>query len=245
MVVSRTVRARYALPLAVITTLAGFFVFLAITPTRLSDVRDAGLLLGPFPTEGLLQGYDLALLEHIDWPLVLQEGPMILSVAGMVILGGMLNLHGLHHVTRESVDLDNDLKAIGVLNAVSSAAGGLVGYPAISTTILGWRLGLKGIAAAVSASLVCVSLALFGTDVLALLPKGLFAAIVAYLGFDLLYSWLWLEWKRLAFWDFAIVVGILVAAAAIGILEALALGFAAAMCGRLMFRRRLVTKTDP
>lgn len=243
-VLARTLRNRYALPLAVLATLAGFFVFIAISPLSLADFRGSGLLLGPFPSDGVMDAYDFALLGQVDWSLVMREGPMIISVAGMVIVGGLLNLHGLNHLTREdvgrkSVDIDNDLKAIGVLNAVSSLTGGLVGYPAISTTVLGWRLGLKGVAAALSAGLVCVSLALFGTDVLGDLPMGLFAAIVAYLGFDLLYSWLWLELRRAARFEVAIVLGIVAGTATVGILEALAAGFVVAVSVRHWQRRRL------
>lgn len=231
-VLTRTLKADYVLPLAIVCTLVGFFILLAIKPFGLQEARDAGVLLGPFPSEGLLQGYDPSLLTLINWSLVFQESPAILSIAGMVALGGVLNLNGLRHLTRKDINLDNDLKSIGVLNGLSSMAGGLVGYPAISTSVLGRHLGLRGIAAATSAALVCLSLVLLGTDALALLPKGVFAAIISYLGIDLLYSWLWLERKRLSRWDFFIIQGILIAAATVGFLEAIALGLCATLLGR-------------
>jgi SulP family sulfate permease len=237
-ILARTLRADYVLPAAVVCTLIGFFILILLGPFGLEEARNAGVLLGPFPSEGLLQGYDPSLLTRINWPLIFREGPTILAISAMVALGGVLNLNGLRHLTRKDINLDNDLKTIGALNALSSMAGGLVGYPAISTSVLGWHLGLKGITAAVSAALVCLLLALFGTDVLALLPKGLFAAIISFLGIDLLYYWLWLERKRLPGWDFVIILGILIFAATIGFLEAIALGFCATQFGRyLRFRR--------
>lgn len=244
-VLCRKVRARCVLPIAVAATLAGFFALLALRAVPLSAAQDAGLLLGPFPSDGLLAAYDPSLLGAIHWPLVLGEMPISVSVAVMVVLGGLLNLHGLHHVTGQPVDLDNDLKSVGVLNVFSSMAGGLVGYPAISTTILGWRIGLTGLAAATSAALVCVLLALFGTEVVGMLPKGLFAAIVAYLGMDLLYTWLWREWRYRPTWEFFIVFLILVTAATVGFIQALALGLSAAVACRILFGRNPVSARRP
>ena len=80
----------------------------------------------------------------------------------------------------------------------------------------------------------CVALGLFGTDLLALLPKGLFAAIIAFLGCDLLYSWLWTQRENLPLWDYVVVIGILLAAATIGFLQAIGLGLCAALLVRHM-----------
>ena len=229
---TRTLNSDHVLPTSIVCTVIGFYGFLAIHPMGIEDARQAGMLLGPFPSDGLLQAYDQSILRNIDWTWLYRNIPAILSVAGMVAVGGVLNLNGLRHLTQKDVDLDRDLKAIGVVNVASAMAGGLVGYPAISTTLLGWRLRLNGSLPAVSAGMFCVALGLFGTDLLALLPKGLFAAINAFLGFDLLYSWLWTQRENLPLWDYVVVIGILLAAATIGFLQAIGLG----LCASLLVR---------
>ena len=57
-----------------------------------------------------------------------------------------------------------------------------------------------------------------------MLPLGAFAAILAFLGFDLLDTWLRVERRRLPRRDFAIVLVILATAATVGFLTALAVG---------------------
>lgn len=235
-ILARVRHGAHKLPLALVVTLAGFYCIALFSPGGLEGAREAGHLMGPFPSDGLLDGYDFSLLSQIDWARIRADIPVIVGVAGMVAVGGLLNLNGLHHLTQKSLDLDSDLRAIGVLNAVSSFLGGLPGYPAISTTFLGLRLGLPGAIAAVGASSVCAGLAIFGTEVLAALPKGIFAAIVAFLGFDLIYSWLWLEARRIDNWSKLLMLFVVLCAVTVGVLEALALGILAGVTKRMIFR---------
>jgi len=235
-ILARVLHGAHKLPIALLATLAGFYVIMLLSPEGMEGAREAGHLLGPFPSDGLLDGYDVWLLSQIDWLRIRAEIPIIVSVAGMVAIGGLLNLNGLHHLTQEPLDLDRDLRSIGALNAVSSFVGGLPGYPAISTTFLGLRLGLPGTVAALGASGVCACLAIFGTDVLAVLPKGMFAAIVAFLGFDLIYSWVWLEARKIDNWSKLLMLFVILCAVTVGVLEALALGILIGVTARMIFR---------
>src|SRR5690606_7644336 len=67
-----------------------------------------------------------------------------------------------------------------------------------------------------------------GTTYLSVLPIGVFAAVIAFLGIDLLVTWLWVERRRLQLRDFFVIVLILAVAATIGFLEAIAIGILAA-----------------
>lgn len=235
-ILARVLHGAHKLPIALLTTLTGFYVITLLSPDGMEGARDAGFLLGPFPSDGILHGYDMSLLSQIDWARIRGEIPMIVGVAGMVAIGGLLNLNGLHHLTQKPINLDKDLRSIGALNAVSSFVGGLPGYPAISTTFLGLRLGLPGAVAALGASSVCAGLAIFGTDVLAVLPIGMFAAIVAFLGFDLIYSWVWLEARKIDNWSKLLMFFVILCAVTVGVLEALALGILTGVTARMIFR---------
>ena len=67
-----------------------------------------------------------------------------------------------------------------------------------------------------------------GASVLSVLPVGVFAAVLAFLGIDLLYQWLWVERRRLAVQDFLLVVAILAIAVTVGFLQAIGAGVLAA-----------------
>jgi SulP family sulfate permease len=129
------------------------------------------------------------------------------------------------YATGRQLDLDRDLRAIGAANIAGASMGGMVGYPAVSTTYLGWRVGLEGAGAPLAAAGACAAVGFFGTELLTFLPKGLFAAIVGFLGLDLLFSSAKAARCRLSRADYLLFLGVVMMAATVGFLEAMAIGF--------------------
>ena len=78
-----------------------------------------------------------------------------------------------------------------------------------------------------------------GASVLGMLPVAVFAAVLAFLGLDLLYQWLWVERQRLPLTDFLLVLAMLVVSVTVGFLLAIALGVLAASALFVLSHSRL------
>ena len=187
-----------------------------------------GLLLGPFEEADLYASLDPGLLFRARWDVVVAQLPSILTVIGMATIGALLNVSGLELATGEDIDPNRELRGVGIANLAASAFGGMVGYHLISQTLFAKALGITGRAAGISVALVTVAVLFLGTIYLSVLPIGVFAAVIAFLGIDLLVTWLWVERRRLPLRDFLVVVLILAVAATLGFLEAIAVGILAA-----------------
>jgi SulP family sulfate permease len=145
-----------------------------------------------------------------------------------------LNLSGLRQITGRKNDADKDLQAIGMANMASASLGGLVGFPAISTTFLGLRVHLGARAAPLAAATACMVAGVLGLEVLSAIPKGLFATIVGYLGIDMLISSARVARDRLTRTDRILLVGVVATALTVGFLHAITIGLVAAV---LLFAR--------
>jgi SulP family sulfate permease len=248
------------LPLCTVLSVAAFYTVLGLSETPLAEASAEGWLLGPFPSSGFLVDIDPKDFRRVDWPLIAEQAPIMIAVVVMTVLGALLNMTGINHILGRRGDLDADLRATGYSNLLASGSGGLVGYPTLGESVLGAKLGLQGAAAGICVAALSLTAAFFGAEVLQLLPRGLFGMLLIYLGIDLLWTWLWSERQRLQSRDFAIVLAILGIAAAIGFLEALAIGILVSMSlfivsyARLDFvrlqttlanRRSMVERSDP
>ncbi|WP_112324246.1 SulP family inorganic anion transporter [Oceanibium sediminis] len=216
------------LPVLLILTGAGFYGLLALTGTTLAEAREAGLLLGPFGRSNFLQGLSPALVLDVDWRVMTAHLPTVIGVIAMTIIGALLNATGLGVVIDREIDLNTDLKAVGLSNLAASAGGGLVGFHLLGETVFSRKMGLTGPIAGISAGVGTGLVLVFGAGLLSLLPVGLFAVVIAYLGMDLLITWLWAERRNLPAMDYGLVMLILLAAATIGFLQALTVGLLAA-----------------
>ncbi|HET9070024.1 MAG TPA: SulP family inorganic anion transporter, partial [Amaricoccus sp.] len=219
----------FVLPLGILALLAAFYLALLVSGTSIESARAMGLLLGPFGETSLLSGIDPASFRDVAWAEVATHAPTMLAVTAMALLGGLLNSTGLEIATGREVDADRELRGTGIANLASAAFGAPVGFPVLSMTMFARSLGLGGPFPGLLLALGCLFTLLFGADLLSRLPIGVFAAIVAFLGFDLLDSWLRVERRHLPARDFGIVLAILVTAATVGFLQALAVGLAAAV----------------
>ncbi len=227
--ITRRLSHGFVLPGCVAAVCAGFYLWLLITGTSIDQARAGGAFLGPFSGSGFLSEVRPRDIWLADVSLVAGQALTIIAAVAMAILGGALNLTGIELETNQNFDLDKDTTAMGAAGLVAAPAGGILGFPALSNSLLSFRLGLTGAAAGLIVAVVSLTVALFGAAILEYLPKGLFAAVIGFLGIDLLYTWLWSERRRLHIRDYLIVVLTVIVSATFGFLFALALGLFASV----------------
>lgn len=215
---ARLTGSKLIMPLGLIVITGAFYLALELTGTTLEAAREAGYMLGPFQQDGLLPRGVPQLLTQADWSAVLAQAPAYLAISGLTILGVFLNSTGTEMALDRELDIGKDLRATGISNFAGGLGGGLPGFQILGQTLFASRLGLTGPAAGLSAASGAALVLILGGSFLEYLPAGLFAAVISFLGFDLLIQWIWYERRRLSFGDYGIVWLILVSAAVIGFL---------------------------
>ncbi len=225
-VVTRLTNNPYALPGCLGVTCAGFFALFLLPGWGIEEARSSGLLLGPFGSGGFVGDLHVGMIFMPKWDLVLEQGTTLIAVVIMTYLGSALNLSGIELAIKKQFDADKDFVAIGVSNILAGPSGGVMGFPGFAASVLAHRLRLRQTISGLAVAAICAAVALAGAELLEMLPRGLFGALIGYLGLDLLITWLWGERARLMARDYSIVVLILVVSAVFGFLEALAVGIA-------------------
>lgn len=224
LLLTRAVPKSTTLPIALTLTAAGFYVMLLAFGISMDQARNDGLLLGPFSEGSLLDGLGPALVTQADWGTVFAQIPVIITIIATCMLGATLNASGLELAFKQDFDISQEVKGAGIANILAGLAGTIPGYHIIAETILANRLGLVGRLPGISAGLGCLAVIFLGANVLSGLPVGLFAAVLMFLGGDLLYTWIWEERRRLGLLDYAIVVLIPIIAISFSFLTAIAVG---------------------
>lgn len=227
--VSTRFRHFTAMPATIIGSVVLFYLALAAAGIPVAEASARGWLLGPFMEGALWKPLSPSLVVGADWSLVLsQAGPMgTIVILGVVSL--LLNASGLELIMRRDIDLNRELKASGLANVVAGLGGSPAGYPALSLSALGYKLGSDSRLIGLTSGLLC-GLALFiGAGPLAYLPRCLAGALLAFVGVDLLLEWIYRGWTRLSRVDYAMVVFILLTIGLFGFLKGVGVGIAVAV----------------
>lgn len=224
LILVRVFRGASTLPLGLIAMAGGFYLFYAAIGLNMAELRQSGFLLGPFHSGGFLSELRPDLVSHVDWGAILSQAPVILSVIASCLLGTTLNASGLELAVGRDFDIGREVKATGFANVVNACVGGLPGYHLLGESLLAYRLGITGALAGISSAAGCVALLLLGAEFLSYLPVGLFGAVIAFLGLDLIYTWLWEERTRFGWLDFGTVLLIPIIAVTFSFLTAIGVG---------------------
>lgn len=227
------------LPIGLASGFALFHIWIIISGSSVAAASANGLLLGPFPETGGSARLALTLLPQANAAAVLQFLPVVAAIVPLAIITGILNIQAIAQVSEREHDLDQDMRAMGIANMTSGIFGGLVSYPAVSTSVLGIHLGVRAALGWAVATVACAALALFGTEVLAVLPRGLFAMIVMYLGLSLLLDAALDDTRKLPLRDLIPMLAILLTTIFIGLMPALVVGILASVAVFLISYARL------
>ncbi len=206
-----------------------FYLIAWLSGTSLAELSDQGWLLGPFTTDGLWQPLTPANLWQVNWPAIASQAATMGTIFLVSSIALLLNVSGLELIAKEDMGINRELRVAGVANLASAAVSGLIGYQQLGLSALNFKTKAGSRLVGLIAAAVCAIVLLFGASALSLIPIVIVSALLLYLGLEFLYEWVIEGWSRLPKIDYFIVIVILFVTAAIGFMEAVALGLIVAV----------------
>lgn len=209
-----------------------YYVWLALSGLSIQAATDQGLLLGSLAGAAELHPFPLADLTGADWGVVLMQGGTILTIIGLTAVTLLLNMSGIELAVKQEMDLNHELRLYGLANILTGIVGGMIGFPTTSLTGLVHRIGAGNRWVGVIGALICAAVLVFGSNILAYLPKAIVGGLLLFIGLDFLSTWLVDQRKRLGWADYAVIWLILFVIAVQGFLAGVAAGL---VCTVLLF----------
>ncbi len=232
------------LPSVIGGAIALFYIVLTLSGTSVAQASSQGLFLGPFPAGGgLLNFVTIPALHQANWSLVFSQIPSLAAIWLIDGIGLLMNASGIELTVSKDMDLNHELKVVGVGTVASGLAGGIGGFHSMSQSVLVHRLGGTSRLVGWVGAGICAIVLLAGASVLSFFPKLIVGGLLLYLGLEYLYDWLYLAWFRLSRADYLIVVLIVLVIAATGYLQGIGVGLiAATLLFVINYSRLSVTK---
>ncbi|MGH2536833.1 MAG: SLC26A/SulP transporter family protein [Candidatus Promineifilaceae bacterium] len=218
------------LPAAVLGATAAFYVVTGLAGVSVEELSANGWLLGPFP-ERMEWRYPLtpAALGQVEWGAVAGSLGGVAAVMLLSTIGLLLNVSGLELLFKGELDLNRELKAAGIANLAAGLGGGLPGFQSMSLSNLSQRIaGGQRLVAPIS-SAVCLAALFLGAGLLSLVPRVVMGGLLMFLGLSFLIEWVVQARRRFSRLEYFIILLILAVVALAGLLEAIAVGLAAAV----------------
>ncbi|MGD1855705.1 MAG: SulP family inorganic anion transporter [Leptolyngbyaceae cyanobacterium] len=205
----------------------------------LSAVRDRGWLLGPFPAGSLWQ--PLTSFDQVRWGVIAQHSSTLGLLIFVSLLSLVLTYGGIELALGRDLDLNQELRAVGIANVVAGLGSTMVGNQALPSTLLAHKMGAASRLTGLFKAVPCVAVLMLGPAFLAYFPKPILGSLLLFLGLDLLWQWLYKIWSRLTWNDYLILVVTLVVINWVGFITGIATGFGLAALQFLY----VCTRTNP
>ena len=229
LIVSRRFNHFLAYPALLIGTVVIFYVLMWISGFRIPEMREIGLLLGPFPQGALWKPLDLSLLRQVDWKVIFSQSSDIAAVAIISLISLLLNASALELIAQKDMDLNRELISTGIANIAGGLGGSSVGYHMLGVSSLSFRMGISNRLVSLLAASVTGLTLLFGASLLSLIPKLIAGGLIFFVGLSFLTEWLYDAWFQLPRIDYLLVWVILIVVGAAGFLKGVGTGIVIAV----------------
>ncbi len=217
------------LPGSIVLSAMIFYGILVFSGTSIQEAKTAGFLVSGVPAGGLWPAFSLADFSLVQWPIVFQQFPGILTVALVSIIGMLLNMSGIELAARNELDMNKELMVSGAGNIIAGLFGSPPGYPAISLSLLGNKTNADSRLTGIISALILGFVLFFGGNILEYFPKPIIGGLVLLLGLFFIYDWIIVTRKRLPLTDWLIVISIFLVVGIFGFREGAAFGLVATL----------------
>lgn len=229
LIASRRFNHFLAYPALLIGTIVVFYISMRISGLSINEMRQMGLLLGPFPQGALWKLPDVSLLAQVEWNVIVSQSSNIAAVAIISLVSLLLNASALELIAQKDVDLDRELISTGIANLAGGLVGSSVGYHMLGVSSLSFRMGISSRLVSLFAASVTGITLLFGASLLSLIPKLIAGGLIFFVGLSFLTEWLYDAWFQLPRIDYILVWVILIVVGAVGFLEGVGTGIVIAV----------------
>src|SRR3546814_8913487 len=106
-----------------------------------AEARAAGWLLGPFPEGVLWRSIDFAALDRRSFLLLAGQAQEAVTLITICLIVVLLYAASLEIALRRNVDVNRELRAVGLANMLAGLGGGLPGYHSPSLSVMNHRIG--------------------------------------------------------------------------------------------------------
>jgi SulP family sulfate permease len=219
-------RARHPLILPAVIALAtvAFYAILMATGTSLAEARGDGWLLGPYPEGALWRPWAWEALGDASWGAILGQAGSAATVLLVGVIALLLNVSGIELAAGRDLDLNRELRAAGAANVALGLGAGMVGFHALSLSVLAHRIGARSRLPGLVAAAVVMAALIIGASVVTVVPTPVIGGLVVFLGLGFLVEWIVDAWSRLPRVDYMVVLLILLAIAFFGFLVGVGIG---------------------
>jgi SulP family sulfate permease len=217
------------LPLSMVATAILFNAFVWGAGIPFAQLQDAGWIIR-VPAEGIAwPPVGAAEFAAIDWYAVGQGLIYAPLVVVVTVAASMMNVSGIEIEIRGELDLNGELRSMGVGNIAAGLLGGTAGFPAVSGTLISVRMGAPHRIVGVIAGVVCLVAVIFAQQLLNTVPAPLLGALLMWLGATLLIDWVIKPLRTLRRQEHAIILIILAVSIAAGFPAGILAGLVAAL----------------
>jgi SulP family sulfate permease len=238
------------LPGLILAALIAFNVARIASGASFEDLRAAGWLI-QFPASGRLwpaiHPSDIAL---VDWHAILVGAVGIPTMIVVSIIALLMNATSIEIAKRRDLDLDRELRVVGLMNLLAGAGGAVPGFHSFSLSLLAERLGASTRLVGIVVAGLSAAALLFGGLLLQAVPTFILGGLLTWIGISQLVEWLALSYRRIGPLEYALVILIFVIIVgvnfAVGILAGLvaAIALFAVEYGRIDIVRHEMTGID-
>jgi sulfate permease, SulP family len=220
----RRIQHAMTFPAILISGVVIFYILIFVSGLSIEEATSRGFLLGDMGDSVGWQPFDFSLLGEADWGVILSQLGNISVIFLLVPISLLLNISGIELHVREDSDINQELRSVGFANMFSALAGGMVGFHAISMTILSHNMKARNRYTGIIVGIVPLLILFIGVDMLAYTPKLLIGGLLFYLGLSFAYEWIVEMRTSLAFIDWLVVLVIGITIVLTGFLTGIVLG---------------------
>jgi len=217
-----------------------FYGIIWVGQMPLEIIQSQGWLLGPFPKGSLWHPLTLESFSHVQWGSILQSSNSLVLLVFVSLLSLVLTNGSIELAVEKDLDLNRELKAVGLANIVAGLGSTMAGNQALPSTLLVHRLGAANRLTGIFKTLPCFAVLILGPAFLNYFPKPILGSLLLFLGLDLLWQWLYKAWDKVPIPDYLIIWVTLIVINRAGFLAGIGAGFGLASVQFLIQCSRLI-----
>jgi sulfate permease, SulP family len=225
----RRTAGRLATPLLILGSVVAFNLVRIVAGIPLAEIQATGWVVPLRAGTALWPPIGLADLAVVDWSAMASGAVMLPAIILITVMALLMNATGIEMDTRRDVDLDKELRSVGLQCLASGAGGGMPGFPAVSLSLLATRLGAPTRTVGLIVAVIVLGVLAFGEEVLNLMPTPVLGGLLVWIGGTLMAEWLFRAARRLRLGEYLVILLIFAVIVGAGFPDGILAGLVAAV----------------